>query len=321
MLLSEKEMFDRVNFNSDCCMVAEYICKYYGKMYSLEDAMLIAKYLMLEKKFTKESILNGYADTDFIIPRGKLIVAREKSVRDANEKIIEVKLKTKKGLIDKKILIGIIAAFTIAAGCCTMFALRFNNSDEKLERATTVKLGQLASDNYEEISTIIGQNGPLNRDEQGNFIPTNEGIASDIVNVCAKDPMLFDVTIFNTYYNISSNRLDTFNEIWNTMLSYMANDPAFSQIYAKIGNQPFLGYVLNMLATRGSVLNFKPEYQKYANVINAYSLVQSYEELSKEDKTTIQEMMNKYYELGQDLYKSSKKTINNLVEEGKKASR
>ena len=321
MLLSEKEMFDKINFNSDCRSVAEYICKYYGKMYSLEDAMLIAKYLMLEKHYTKESILNGYADTDFIIPRGKLIAARERSIRDENEQIIEIKLKTKKKLLDSQKIRGTIAALTIAITCGSIFAVRFNNSYDKLKESTTIKLGQLASDNYEENTTLVAQNDGINYDDQGNYITLSESVASNIINVCAKDPTLFDITIYNTYYSLSSNRLDTFNEIWNTMLSYMANDSAFSPIYAKISNQSFLGYVLEMLTKRGDIIHFMPEYQQSVNAINEYNQIKAYDNVSKETKDILQEMMDKYQELGKELYTSNKKTINNLVKEEKELGR
>ncbi len=323
MSLSEKELFDTVNLNSECREIAEnYIYKYFGKMYSLEEAMEIAKYLMLKlpkvQNFsTKDYILNGHYD-NIIINKGKLIVARNKSVRNPNEQIIEIKLKTKKELISKeklkRIIAGLVATVTIASA----FALRYNNSYDKLKESTSIKIGQLASDDYSNEATILAQNSMPTFDSEGNYISLYEGIANDILNVCIKDPNLFDVVVYDTYYSMNNNRLDNFNKTWNFMQNYMANDEAFSFLYTKIANQSFLGYVLNMLTERGDIIHFLPEYQKCMDVVNEYMEVGSYDELSKESKVILQEMMEKYEELGKELYKSNKNTINDLVQDEKK---
>ena len=322
MPLSEKEIFDKINLQSDCRKIAEeYICKYYGDLYTLDEAMKIAKYLMLElpknpNASTKDFILNGYYD-DIIINRGKMIVARSKSIKNDTEDIIEIKLKTKKELISKDKLKRLIAGLVATVSIASVFALRFNNNYEELKEATTIKLGQLASDDYVNKTTILAQNSMPTYDALGNYISLSEGVASDILNVCIKDPTLFDVTIYDTYYSISSNRLDNFNNIWYTLKTYMANDEAFSPLYAKIANQSFLGYVLEMLTKRGDVIHYMPEYQKCANIVDEYAKVGSYDALSKESHVVLREMMDKYEELGKELYKTNKKTINNLVEEEK----
>ena len=320
MSLSDKKMLDIVNLNSECRKIAEdYICKYYGNIYNIDEAMKIAKYMMLElpkqpNMSTKEFILNGYYD-DIIINRGKLIVARSKSVKNDNEKIIEIKLKTKKELISKdklkRIIVGLLATVSIAS----VFALRFNDNYDELKEATTIKLGQLASDNYNDKTTILAQNSMPTYDAEGNYISLAEGIASDIINVCVKDSSLFDITIYDTYYSISNKRLDTFTNIWNNIKNYMANDEAFLPIYAKIANQTFLDYVLQTLSTNRNIIHYFPEYQKFINVVNEYNKVGNYDELSRESKSILQDMMDKYQELGRKLYKSNKSTINNLIED------
>ena len=227
-------------------------------------------------------------------------------------------MKTKKGLISKDKLKIFIIAFVTTATIASAFALRFNNSYEKLKENSTIKIGQLASDDYlNDNANIINQN-LHSFDNQGNYIPLHEGVASDIINVCIKDLSLFDVTIYNTYYNISRNRLDDFTQIWNTMKNYMANDDAFSPIYAKISNQSFLEYVLDMLTRKGDIIHFMPEYQKSIEAINEYNQVQSLEKVSKESRGILVKMMGKYEELGKELYKANKNTINDLVKEEKK---
>ena len=59
------KMLDIVNKNSDYTKVAEYILGKSDYAFSLEQAKKIAKYLIMEKKYTKEDLLQGKAD-DYI---------------------------------------------------------------------------------------------------------------------------------------------------------------------------------------------------------------------------------------------------------------
>ena len=60
-------LFEKINFNSDCRHVAEYIINKFP-VFDLEKAMKLAKYLMLEKNYSKIAILNGEADK-FLVKR------------------------------------------------------------------------------------------------------------------------------------------------------------------------------------------------------------------------------------------------------------
>ncbi len=293
-------LFEKINFNSDCRNVAEYIVKKFAD-FDLEKAMQIAKYLMIEEKYSREAILNGEADK-FLEKRSKIQQIVNNSVRQENENIIEVKLRTKKEKISKKDvqkLAGIMATLILITS--VLGVTYTDRMNEALVRNTSQKIDVLASE------VVVKDEIAYNY---------NELTADRIINLCIDNPNLFDVLIYDSYYKINNgHRLDTFTEIWNILQNRLSNDESFEPIYSKISNKTFLSYVLNILMINGKIEQNSKEYQKCIGLISEFALKPSYEDISKENRVVLKEMLQKYQDLGLMLYKESNKTIMNEVNE------
>ena len=291
-------LFEKINFNSDCRSVAEYIVNKFAN-FDLEKAMQIAKYLMMEQNYSKAAILNGEVD-EFLAKRSSLQSIINNSVQSPNEKASGVKLRTKKDKIPKidiKAFVGIMATFIITASILGItYTDRMNDA---LVKNTSQKIDILASE-------VVVKDDSYNR---------NELTANRIINMCIDNPELFDVLVYDSYYKLNTRRLDNFNEIWNILQSRISNDESFEPIYSKISNKTFLSYVLNLLMINDKVEQNSKEYQKYVELISEFAKNPTYDAISKENRLVLKEMLQKYQELGLTLYKESNKTIVNEVEE------
>lgn len=300
MTISENKtdaLFKEINFNSDCRAIAQYIVQKFAN-YDIEKAKKTALNLMKNQKYSKEAILNGEAD-EIIAKMAYIQLIEDNSVRKKDEQILEIKLKSKKESIsgiDMKNLIAIILGLSITV---TALGIAYNNKmNEALMSNVGHKIEMLTSD----VSL------PDNR------YSFNELSANKIISLCINDPNLFDVAIYNAYYNNATNRINNITKVWDFLQNKLANDDAFSPIYAKMANKTFLDYVLNMLIETGKVEISSKEYEKYVEVIKDYNNNLSFEKVDRTRRRDLVEMMEKYKELGLSLYKSSKNKINEIVE-------
>ncbi len=297
--MANNNLFEKINFNSDCRNVAEYILNKFP-VFDLERAMKLAKYLILEKNYSKMAILTGEAD-EFLAKRSDMQLIINNSVQSPNEKANEVKLRTKKEKVSKKDIqafAGIMATLILATSILGIaYTDRMN---EALVKSTSQKIDVLASE------------VPIKNDMIYN---RSELTADRIINICIDNPELFDVLIYDSYYKLNTHRLDSFNEIWNILQTRLSNDDSFEPIYSKISNKSFLSYVLNILMINNKVEQNSKEYQKYVELISEFAKNPTYDAISKENRVVLKEMLQKYQDLGLALYKESNKTIVNAVNE------
>ena len=231
-------LLDKVNFNSDCRIVAEYIINKYTN-FDLEKVMKIAKYLMREKKYTKEDILTGKAD-EYLAKSSIMQTIANNSVRQKNENVSELKLRTKKEKLSRKELQALLKILGALVLIASAIGITYQNhmNDYFMEDV---------SDKIE----ILASEMPVADDMNYSY---NELAAEKIINMCIENPDLFDVLVHDTYYKINDgHRLDSFTEIWNILQTRLANDESFEPIYSKIANRTFLSYVLNTLMINGKV--------------------------------------------------------------------
>lgn len=319
-LFDEKKMFEIINQNSDYRKIAEYILEKFGKKFSYEEARKIAKYLILEKKFTKEEILQGNAD-EYLKKRAHIKLIMFKSVRQKDEQIVEIPLRTNKHFIKKEEILRLIILIAGLASTVMILGVKSNDyKNAKMREETSINIGLLASevgsDSYNKERNIVIQSALENKDpETGMRISPSESLANNIIDVCIKDPSLFDVTIYDAYYNIDYNRVDRLSNTWGYLQNYMAKDEAFTEIRNNKLRNTFLHYILDMLVANGKINVKSKDCQNYLDAINEYQKVLKYEDLSKENKVVLKEMMDKYHDLGNNLYKKNSDTIESLVEE------
>ncbi len=293
-------LLDKVNFNSDCRIVAEYIINKYTN-FDLEKVMKIAKYLMREKKYTKEDILTGKAD-EYLAKSSIMQTIANNSVRQKNENVSELKLRTKKEKLSRKELQALLKILGALVLIASAIGITYQNhmNDYFMEDV---------SDKIE----ILASEMPVADDMNYSY---NELAAEKIINMCIENPDLFDVLVHDTYYKINDgHRLDSFTEIWNILQTRLANDESFEPIYSKIANRTFLSYVLNTLMINGKVDQNSKEYQKYIELISEFAKNPTYDAISKENGIVLKEMLKEYEELGLKLYKDSNKTITQEVKE------
>ncbi len=313
-----EDLFPKINLNSDIRQIAEYILTKYKDITS-DVAIEVAKYLILEKKYFKEDILQGKADDD-LAKRLHTKIIELNSVRKEEEKDLEIPLKTFKRKTKKEEIKRLAILIAGLAATVMILGVKYNEyNDERIKEETTINLGLLASevgsDDYLNKRNIVIQSAINPQDREGNTIPRFVALADDIISICIKDPSLFDITVYDTYYHINQDRLDNFNTTWDTLKNYFTNDEAFNVIYSNKINKSFLNYVLDMLVANDKVKYLDSEYQKYMSVVIEYQNVQKFEELSKPSKVILLDMMNKYQELGQNFYRDNNENIEYLVTE------
>lgn len=320
--IDANKMLEIVNKNSDYTKIAEYIMEKYNNVFNLEQSKKIAKYLIMEKNYTKEDILDGKAD-DYLQKRAQAKLIELKSVRQKDEEGVEIPLKSQKHNTTKDEIKRFIILITGLASIVAVLGIKnYEFEEEKMKKETSINLGFLASDAdsniYDSEGNIVYQSILENKDPMtGEFLLLEQSLANNIIDVCIKDPSLFDIAIYDTYYNIQFNRIDRLSETWNYLQNYMANDEAFFDLLSTKLNGSFLNYILNILEASGEIKIGSSDYEKYKNAIEEYQSVNKFEKLSRSSMSSLKQMMDKYHDIGNNLYKENNKKIKNLVEEQK----
>ena len=304
-MFDEKSMFKMVNENSNYYNIAIYIINNFNADIDIQLAKKMAEILVKSKGFNKDEIINGLAD-DAIINMLKFRKSQTKSVKQVNDKDIKVPLKTKKQRVNTKFVAGALAtliALSSVYGYVIKPQIEENKENEKIDEEIAMMASEQGSDAYIHKQSIVAQNTyqiPGELDNEGYPIVAyyNDKIAEDIVNVCVKDPKLFDICIYNVYFDMNHNRLDNMDSVINYLKSYSQEDPSLSFINEKLENcDVFLDY----LVKRGFNDPNSKDYYKLLEDINLYE-TSSFTELPKESQERIENLIEEFKANKDNLY-------------------
>lgn len=320
---SEIDMFKMINAKSDYHNIAEYIIMRFPTKFGIEEAKEIAEIFVKSNGFTKEEILSGQRDKQ-IYEMIKLFIYKPKSVVNKQpqkqafetETIkpspspIEVALKTIKKNIDPKTAAK-FTAYTLAASM--LFGFYANNyRDIKRSEEISEDLGMMASQtgsyDYEHKINIVNQNDYVaSRKQNGDAIIAyhNDKIAMDIVNICTQNIELFDICIYDVYFNMEYNRLENMDSVLRYLKSYLEKEESLQPVYAKISDcSVFLDYIIKS----GVISSESEEYAEIKEAIKNYKNAKrdyevAFNGLSKSDQRRINDLISGYKGLKDEYYK------------------
>ncbi len=318
--------------NSDRRPIANYIINKFKEItgsvnadeLSNEDLKKLVDYIQAHH-ITASEVERGLID-NYIVFNLKRIVDRDNSVKKTNETPKKVPFKARKKGISKTIIALSISATILVGGSILV--------DNASLKTTTDKeigeyIGMIASEPGSE-DFIHQRNIPIQNKElananldnsERNIFYNTSGMARDIMTVCTYNPDLFDITLYNCYFE-SENRLTTMDRVLKELQNVFGNEESikynlslcdryindndiekyvstFKNIYESIKDyRCFLDYMSSKTNSIASpeVKSAIEEYLSKERVDGS-----SYNALSEESKRTVDEL--------RDLYKNNKKAL------------
>lgn len=316
-MLDDKDtvsMMKWVNENSDYLRIGEYIIYKFNVNITPQESKKLGEFLMWQMGYSKKEVLSGLAD-DAIRKLVSQQKTKENSIRKENETVKNPPLKTKKVKINKKKVVGVLASF-MAVAAIYSFAIKptYTTTMKNMEVSKTLGMmaSEIGSDDYKYGRNIVSQNTyHASRDDSGYPVIAyhNDGIAKDIIKVCTKDASLFDLCMYNVYYNMDYNKLKNMDEVVKWLNIYSKDDESLQFIQDKLFNcDVFLDYIIS----RGfadpndkeyyQLLEDIENYKKSNDTVPLYSL-------SKEAQKRIKGLIKEYKENRDNLYSEYKDNL------------
>ena len=326
--LNEQEIdnaINMVNRNSIYVKLAGFIMDKFP-LFTREEAMKHIKYLIEEKNYKPKDILDGLADT--YLERKSIMKEIEMScVSKSTEDKIEVPLKTTKQKVSKeeiKRLLKLIGGLTVTVGLLISaykIAKEINTRD--FNKEVDADIATLASETdsvfTENKGYIIEQNsfevGRNTLNGEKIIAYDNHGIANDIINICIKDINLFDVVMYNTYFNMPTERLVNFEEVFAIVKNHFAQDEAFAPLNERLSTcKNALTYIYKFVKAQGGYSKDEDIYYKVGYDIEVYSnLSNGYNGLTSESQKRIDDLISRYQKLQNQLYRDYGEKIEELA--------
>lgn len=301
-MLNDKDtdmLFKLVNENSDYYRIGEYIISKFNVNIDMITSKKIAEILINEEGYTKEQILNGIADKSIknILSYYKL---KNNSVVQKNERVQEVPLKTKKSKINKKFVVAAIGGI-MAISMLGHFGFKPIITEYKENKEISESIGMMVAepgtDAYFYAMSIVAQNTyQASRDNRGYPVIAyhNDGIAKDIIEVCTQNPELFDLCMYNVYFDMAYNRLSNMDDVVRYLNIYTESDESLSFIQDKLHNcDVFLEYLI----ARGFANPNDKDYYQLLEDIKTYKLSTAdvpFNTLEKDAQKRIEELIEEF---------------------------
>lgn len=313
-MLNDKDtdtLFRIVNENSDYYHIGEYIITKFNVNIDMITAKKIAE-MISKEGYTKEQILNGIADKSIknVLNFYKL---RSNSVVQKNERVQDVPLKTKKSKINKKF---VVAAIIAIISLSYIFNIKTTITEYKENKEISNAIGMMAaeseSEDYNYKRNIVVQNTyRAGMDERGYPVVAyhNDGIAKDIIEVCTQNPELFDLCMYNVYFNMNYNRLVNMDDVVRYLNIYTESDESLSFIQDKLHNcDVFLEYLI----ARGFANPNDKYYYQLLEDIKTYKLSTAdvpFNTLEKDAQKRIEELIEEFKNNRSNLLKEYKDNL------------
>lgn len=304
-----------VNENSYFHEIASHIIKVFPL--DISQAKKMAEILVKQEGFTKEEILQGKADKS-IANRLRFSKAKDKTVREPNKTRAEILLKTIKEKVNVRFVAGALGGVFLISGL-------INYVDNKMQENNEVTqlLGMLVaepgSDAYEHKQSIVSQNTyiiPGQFDDEGFPISaySNEKIAEDIIKICTLDPELFDLCMYDVYFDMNDNKLSNMDSVLRYLQTYTKEDESLQFINDRVANcDVFLDYLVSC----GFANPNSKDYYKVLEDINKYEQAASrsgvpFNELPEESQKRLEALIENFEANKNNLYTEYKDNLENI---------
>lgn len=322
-MLNDKDteaMFRMVNENADYHKIAEYIIMRFNIDLDMQQAKKMAEHLVKDEGFSKEEVFQGLADQS-IANRLNFRKSQTKSVHQKDETVTEILLKTIKEKINAKFVAGALATIMLLSAT---YGFVIKPAYEEMQENSEIRqsIGMLAAEPGSEAykhKSIVSQNTyqvPGQFDAQGHPIVAyyNDKIAEDILKVCTQDPELFDLCMYNVYFDMSHNRLNNMDTVVRYLQMYSEGDESMTFVQEKLNNcDIFLDYLIS----RGFANPNNEDYYELLEDINKYEKLKGssdvpFNALPKESQDRIEKLIAEFKSNKNNLYSEYKDNLENV---------
>lgn len=295
---------EMVNNNNGYYKIGEYIISRFNVNMNINMAKEFGKRLILQYGYKKEQILNGEAD--------EIIEFELDSKINKSKEIINIPLKTTKTRNTKKVVVGAIASL-LAVTTIYSFGIKpaYNEMKEndEIKKSIGMMAAEVGSEDYENKRNIVSQNTyKVGLDDRHYPIVAyhNDGIAKDIIQVCTKEPELFELCMYNVYFDMNYNRLKNMDEVVRYLKNYTEKDESLAFIQNKLSNcNVFLDYLI----TNGFANPNAKDYYQLLESIKEYKNLSSFSALSEESQKRIEDLIDEYEKNKDNLYDNYKNNL------------
>ncbi len=321
VIRSPYDVVNEISAEMPYWQVARYIGERHKGFFSEEEATKFAHYLIDECEFKKAEIMLGDADAEIDEYRSYMEVKQE-SVSHEKEQV-GTKLRTTKKKVNKVNVKKMMASLLLVASISAVAVKGINKLNVKLlDDDISGKLGMLATnieEDYEHKKTIVEQNTYVANYGDGRTAATeaydNNGIARDIIDICIKDPKLFDIVVNDVYFDMQYNRLSNMDSVFSYLRDYFSKEDAFKDLYAEIEDcEVFLEY----LVKKGYTNPTDKDYYSLLQDIEIYkglkdTQIVPFNSLDKNGQARVQKLVDNYRNSKANLNNKYRSTINNLI--------
>ena len=290
--------------------ITDYLLELYHGKINKEDAEAIANTLYYYYSIDMSKILfeNNQKVIDDIV---KKYMIRRNSIykEDEERKPIPLQSNRRKPKVPTFI--------QVAAGSLAMVSMFFiypKLAEPKPEEINvSYALGSLVSDASS--TNIVDKNTyQVGVDDKYRpiFAYNHQGIVSDIIKICKKNPDLFDFVLNEVYKELDRNRLENMDEIFRCLKIEISNDESLGLLYERINDcDIFLDYIDTL-----GYIKSDDEYKAFEEYDNNQSpgkeIGSVFSKLTKEDQKVLENIMKKYRE--DNTFKEFNDQVKNLLE-------
>ena len=246
----------------------------------------------------------------------KLEIIGKNSIRGEQEPEKYVEVKTRKKMTTKDIINSIILALIISG--MIKIGIEFIKDSTIFGGLThddiSQKIGALAaepgSEDYIHQKPILFQNKYKVGVGENNFpiiAYDPYGIAKDIITVTKQNNALFDLCIYDIYFDMNTDSISNMNDVFFQLELLTKNNPELSFINERV-KYGFLNYLINE--------GFMKENKDYNELLQDIANFKGYEKLTPESKERIDDLIKSYKKVGRELYKEGKVILKEMGLEG-----
>ena len=185
---------------------------------------------------------------------------------------------------------------------------------DDIDYKTSIYIGMLASElgseDYEHKRNLVSQN-TYNIDNTVSYNTAN--IAKDIMSVCENDDSLFDLCLFDVYFNLNYDRLANMDGIFYGLKVEMKSLDENNPLHTKLNDyKSFLEYAFNTAVSNGYLEVGSKDYKEILNAVNNYHQYH-FNELSDSDQKAIRELLDHIKEIKTNMGNTKLDELSKLV--------
>lgn len=220
----------------------------------------------------------------------------ERSVKNSNNIILDIKFETKKKKSD--IYKKIISVALSVAGLISVVLYVGEKVEEVVYNIDSVSTMEdvkqdLAEKTGINIDDIVDNNKvkTFNSDDEPVNIYDHTEIAADIISKCRNNPELLGITLHDVYSDLSKDGMSNMDKVFASLKYNTQNDHSLLAIYEQIADcEVFLEYLIKA----GYVGKSSPYYDELPAIITHIKVSGRYDTLDYKEKQMLDDIMDEY---------------------------